>query len=190
MRLSDYVVNFLVENELYYPFMITGRGSLYLNDAVAKNEKMQPIFPHHEQSASFSAVGAAALENKLQLVMTSTGCAATNTVTGVLSAWQDFLPVLFISGNNHLRETTAYSQLGIRTFGQQEANIIELVKPITKYSAMVTDASKIRYHLEKAKHLATSGKKGPVWIDIPLDIQNAQIEPETLDRFFSKKDKN
>ena len=122
MRLSDYVVNFLVENELCYPFMITGRGSLYLNDAVARNEKMRPVFPHHEQSASFSAAGAAALENQLQLVMTSTGCAATNTVTGVLSAWQDFLPILFISGNNHLRETTAHSQLGIRTFGQQEAN--------------------------------------------------------------------
>jgi acetolactate synthase-1/2/3 large subunit len=187
MRLADYVINFLIENGINKSFMITGRGALFLNDAIAKNVNIEAIFPHHEQSAAFAACAASAYYRKLQAVIVSTGCASTNAITGVLSAWQDNLPVIFISGQNSLKETTRYTKKKLRTYGQQEADIVSLIEPITKYSIMIEDPLSIKYHLEKALSLATSLNQGPVWIDIPLDLQNYQINPESLDGFNLKE---
>lgn len=183
MRLADYVFETLADHGVDTVYLVTGRGALFLTDAVAKTKRLRPVCTHHEQAAAFAATARAQLNNALGVCLVSTGCASTNAITGVLSAYQDGLPVLFISGQNVLKETTYYTKHNVRTYGQQEANIFEIVKSITKYAVTVTDARDIRIHLEQAIHLANEGKKGPVWIDIPLDLQSAQIEPKDLPGF-------
>ena len=183
MRLCDYVVNHLFSIGVKSAYVVTGRGSLFLNDALAKKAEINKVFPHHEQTAAFAACAAASLTGEIQAVFSSTGCASTNVVTGVLSAWQDNVPMIVISGQNSLSETTAYTNKNIRTYGQQEANIVPIVSSITKYAFMITDPKEIRYHLEKACFKATNDNPGPVWIDIPLDLQNYQIEPDQLEAF-------
>jgi acetolactate synthase-1/2/3 large subunit len=188
MRLADYVLNTLADYGVDTVFMVTGRGALFLTDAVAKCKRLRPICVHHEQAAAYAAAARAQLHNRLSLCLVSTGCAATNTITGLLSAYQDGLPVVFISGQNVLKETTYFTGHKIRTYGQQEANIIDIVKSVTKYAAMVTNPCDVRRQLEEAIYLANHGKKGPVWLDIPLDLQSAQIEPDNLVGFAPEPD--
>ncbi len=180
MRLADYIVQFLADRGILTPFVVTGRGALFLNDALAKHSDIAPVFTHHEQGAAFAAVAGADATGAPQAVVVSTGCASTNVITGVLSAWQDHLPLVVISGQNTLKETTRHSGLALKTFGQQEADIISIVEPICKYAVMLDDPTRVRYELEKMFHLAQSGNAGPVWLDVPLDIQNARITPEEL----------
>jgi len=180
MRLADFIFESLADYGVDKIFMVTGRGALFLTDAVAKSKRIQAVCVHHEQAAAYAATARAQLHNSLGVCLVSTGCASTNALTGVLSAYQDGLPVLFISGQNVLKETTYYTGHNLRTYGQQEANIVEIVKPITKYAVMVTDPLDIKRQLQEALHFANEGKKGPVWIDIPLDLQSAQIEPGNL----------
>lgn len=179
-RVADYVISRLVENQIGHVFLITGRGILYLTDAVAKNKDIEAVCTYHEQGASYAAMAYAVAKDGMGACLVSTGCAATNAVTACLCAFQDNLPVIFISGQNMRNETTRYTGLPIRTYGSQEADIISIVDPISKYAVMLTEAEKIKYELDKAIYLANEGRKGPVWIDIPLDIQNARIEPERL----------
>tara|TARA_B110000003_G_scaffold274244_1_gene313763 strand:- start:5262 stop:7046 length:1785 start_codon:yes stop_codon:yes gene_type:complete len=181
MRLADYVIERLVSLEIDSAFMVTGRGALFLTDAVAKSDFIQPICMHNEQACAYAANAYAQAKNSYGLCVVSTGCASTNAITGVLTAWQDCLPVIFVSGQNTLKETQAFTKLPIRTFGQQEADIETIVTPITKFAKTVTSPSDIRKVMDEALFLANHGKKGPVWIDIPLDIQSAQIDPETLE---------
>jgi acetolactate synthase I/II/III large subunit len=183
IRVADYIFEKLASIGVKTPFVVTGRGALFLNDAIAKRIDMEPCFVHHEQSASFAAIAASEVTGVLGCAVVSTGCASTNTLTGVLSAWQDGIPAIFISGQNALSETTRFTQSGIRTYGQQEADIIEIVQSVTKYSVMVTEPDSIRYELEKALYLAEEGRKGPVWIDVPLDIQNMRVDPENMKGF-------
>lgn len=180
MRLSDYVIDKLVSIGVNKIFLVTGRGALFLTDSVARNKNISAVCTHHEQSAAYAAVAYSQYYNAIGACIVSTGCASTNAVTGVLSAYQDGLPVIFISGQNSLKETTYFTKHNIRTYGQQEANIVDIVKSITKYAVTITDPSTIRYHLEKAIYLANEGVKGPVWIDIPLDLQSAQIDQDNL----------
>lgn len=180
MRLADFVFESLADHGVDKVFLVTGRGALFLTDAVAKSKRLQAICTHHEQAAAYAATARSQFHNELGVCLVSTGCASTNALTGVLNAYQDGLPVLFISGQNVLKETTYYTGHNVRTYGQQEANIIEIVKPITKYAVMVTDPRDIKRQLHEALFLANDGKKGPVWIDIPLDLQSAQIEPDEL----------
>lgn len=183
VRLADYVIQRIVNEGVKHIFLITGRGILYLSDAVAKNEEIMPISVHHEQAAAYASVAYSQYNDKLGAALVSTGCASTNAVTGVLNAWQDGVPVIFISGQNKLHETVAYTGKNIRTWGSQEANVIPIVKPITKYANIITDASKIGEEMDKAIYYATHGVKGPVWLDIPVDVQNARVEPEQLTRW-------
>lgn len=183
VRLADYVIQRIVDEGVKHIFLITGRGILYLSDAVAKNEEMNSISVHHEQAAAYAAVAYSQYNDKLGAALVSTGCASTNAVTGVLNAWQDGVPVIFISGQNKLHETVAYTGKSIRTWGSQEANVIPIVKPITKYANIITDASKIGEEMDKAIYYATHGVKGPVWLDIPVDVQNMRVEPEQLSRW-------
>ena len=180
MRLADFVFETLADHGVDTVFLVTGRGALFLTDAVAKCKRLRPVCTHHEQAAAYAAGARAQLHNAPAVCLVSTGCASTNAITGVLNAYQDGLPVVFISGQNVLKETTYHTGHHIRTYGQQEANIIELVKPITKYAVMVTDPRDIKQQLQRALYLASEGKKGPVWLDIPLDLQSAQIEPDDL----------
>lgn len=188
IRLADYVIQRIVDEGVKHIFLITGRGILYLSDAVAKNEEIQPVSVHHEQAAAYAAVAYSQYNDKIGAALVSTGCASTNAVTGVLNAWQDGVPVIFISGQNKLHETVAYTGKNIRTWGSQEANVIPIVKPITKYANIITDASKIGEEMDKAIYYATHGVKGPVWLDIPVDVQNARVEPEELSRWNGDED--
>lgn len=183
LRVADYIVERLYEQGVKDIFMVTGRGILYLTDAVARKEDLNAISVHHEQAAAYAAVAYAQKNEKIGACLTSTGCGSTNAITGVLCAWQDSVPCVFISGQNMLQETTRYTGVPIRTYGSQEADIISLVEPITKYAVMLTDAEDAAYEVDKAFYYMNEGRKGPVWIDVPLDIQNMRVEPEKLKRF-------
>lgn len=187
VRVADYIMNALHAQGVGHLFIITGRGVLYLSDAAAKQEDIQTVCMHHEQACAYAAYAYAAYSGHIGACLVSTGCASTNAITGALCAWQDGVPCVFISGQNMLRETMRYTGVPLRTWGQQEADIISLVEPITKYAVMLTDADQAAYETEKALYLAQSGRKGPVWIDIPLDIQNARIDPEHLTHFIPEE---
>lgn len=182
MRVSDYVMQRLVDAGVDHVFQVTGRGSLFLSDALAKSSELTAVSLHHEQSCAFAAIGYADKRRSLGACLVSTGCASINAMTGVLSAWQDGVPCIFISGQNILRETSRYTGIPLRTYGQQEADIISLVSPITKYAHMLIDARDIGKVMDCAINYAQSDRKGPVWIDIPLDLQSAIIDPNSLSR--------
>ena len=180
MRVADYIMNRLYDAGVGHVFLVTGRGALFLTDALAKHPSLEHVCVHHEQSASYAAVAYAQQTGGMGACMVSTGCAATNAMTGVLSAWQDGIPCIFISGQNALKETSRYSGIALRTYGQQEADIVALVQPITKYARMITSAEQIFEAMDMALLLANTGRKGPVWLDIPLDLQSAIIEPDKI----------
>lgn len=182
-RVADYIIGRLEQAQVDTIFLITGRGILYLTDAVAKSQKMKSVSLYHEQGVSYAAMAYAAARDGMGACLVSTGCAAANAVTAALCAWQDNLPCIFISGQHMLHETTRYTSVPIRTYGSQEADIIRIVKPITKYAVMLTNPEEAAVELDKAFYLANSGRKGPVWIDVPLDVQNMRVEPETLKRW-------
>jgi len=184
MRVADYVIERLYNEGIKHIFTVTGRGTLYLTDAIAKQLGLEAICTHHEQAAAFAAMSYAQYNNNLGACLVSTGVGATNALTALLCAWQDSVPCVFISGQNLLNETTRHTKIPIRTYGQQEADIVELVKPISKYAVMIEEAFSIVYEVEKALYLAQSGRKGPVWIDIPVDVQNMRVEPDELRRFI------
>lgn len=183
MRVADYIMRRLADEGISALFMVTGRGMLYLSDAAAKEERLNCVSVHHEQAASFAAMAYAQASGIPGVCVVSTGCAGTNAVTGVLCAWQDEVPCIFISGQNTLKETVRHTKIPIRTYGQQEADIVTVVSSITKYAVMIENANDIAYEMDKALYEAKNGRKGPVWIDVPLDIQNMRIEEETLRRF-------
>ena len=187
VRVADYIMDKISDNGSDHVFMVTGRGALFLTDAVAKNKNLKAVCVHHEQSAAYAAVAYSEYSGVPGVCLVSTGCAGTNALTGVLNAWQDGVPCVFISGQNKLQETSRYTGLPIRTYGQQEADIIPIVNSITKYSVMITDPKKIVYEMEKALFLAQSGRKGPVWIDVPLDVQNMRIRPNELESFVNNE---
>jgi acetolactate synthase-1/2/3 large subunit len=180
IRVADYIMHRLSQEGVKHVFQVTGRGALFLSDALAKHTELKAVSLHHEQSCAFAAVSYAEQTTGLGACLVSTGCAATNTMTGVLSAWQDGVPCIFISGQNILRETSRFTGLALRTFGQQEADIVGLVTPITKFARMITKSSEIVEAMDLALHAALSGRKGPVWLDIPLDLQSSLIDPEQI----------
>ena len=142
MRVADYIMQRISEAGAKHLFMVTGRGVLYLSDAAAKNEDIACISVHHEQAGAYAAMAYAQYNQKLGACLVSTGCAMTNAITPVLCAWQDEVPMIVISGQNMLNETVNYTGLPVRTYGQQEANIIEIVKPITKFAEMVKNPAR------------------------------------------------
>jgi len=183
IRVADYIIERLYSEGVRHIFMVTGRGILYLSDAVARHKEIKSISVHHEQAGAFAAMAYAQYKNGLGACLVSTGCAGTNTITGLLCAWQDAVPCAFVSGQNMLQETSRHSGIPLRTFGQQETDIVSIVTPLTKYAAMISDPKKIALEMDKALFLAKDGRKGPVWLDVPLDIQNMRIEPSELPRF-------
>lgn len=179
VRVADYIMQRLVDAGVCHVFQVTGRGALFLSDALAKNTSLKAVSLHHEQSCAFAAVAYAEKRRGLGACLVSTGCASTNTITGVLTAWQDGIPCFFISGQNILRETTRYTGIALRTYGQQEADIVGLISPITKFAHMLTSPKDIVEVMDKALEAALTGRKGPVWLDVPLDLQSALIDPDT-----------
>lgn len=177
MKLSTYVSNFIADLGIRHVFGVVGGGAMYLNDAFGNHDKLKFIATHHEQAASFAA-DAYARVNGIACCLATTGPGGSNCITGVMASWIDSIPVVYISGQVPTHNMIGNS--GVRQMGVQEGDIVGLVKPITKWAGTVTDAKTIRWKLEMAVHLATIGRKGPVLIDIPLDIQSKQVEPSEL----------
>lgn len=183
VKVSDYIADFLVNNGIKDIFTVTGGGAMHLNDAFGHKEGLRCTYNHHEQACAIAAEGYARLTGKLAGVCVTSGPGGTNAMTGVLGGWLDSIPMLIISGQVK-RETTLWAtDVPLRQLGDQEFNIVDSVKPMTKYACMVTDPDEIRYHLEKAHYLAVNGRGGPVWLDIPLDVQAARIEADGLKGF-------
>lgn len=181
MKLSDYVIDFLAEKGIRHMFFLPGGGCMHLTDSLGRSDKITEVSLLHEQAVAIATEIYASASEQVGAALVTTGPGGTNTVTGVLSAYQDSVPCIFISGQ--VKTSDLKSRFGLRGMGTQEAGIVEIVDTITKYAVMVMDKEQIRYHLERAWYEATTGRKGPVWIDIPLDIQGAQINPEELEGF-------
>jgi acetolactate synthase-1/2/3 large subunit len=188
IKLSDYIVQRLADYGVRHVFMLTGGGAMHLNDSFGREERIQYICCHHEQACAIAAEGYARTLGQIAVVNVTSGPGGANTITGVLGQWLDSIPVLYISGQVRYDMTVASTGLALRQLGDQEANIVALVSPITKYAVMVTDPGTIRYHLERALFLATSGRPGPVWLDIPLNVQAAAIEPAQLLSYDRRQD--
>ena len=180
VKLSDWVAQACVDLGVRHVFMVTGGGAMHLNHSFGTHPKLDCIFNHHEQACAMGAEAYSRLNNKLAVVNVTSGPGGTNAITGVYGAYVDSISMVVISGQVKFETTVRSTGLPLRQYGDQELDIEPIVKPITKYCAMVTDPKTIRYHLEKAFYLARSGRPGPVWLDIPLDVQNAKIDPETL----------
>jgi acetolactate synthase-1/2/3 large subunit len=172
MRVADYVIDQIYKAGCEHIFLVTGGGAMHLNDAVAAHGKIKPVCNHHEQASAMAAVAYAKYNNSLAAVNVTTGCGGTNAITGLLDAWQDSVPVIFVSGNVNRPHMAPE---GSRNLGVQEANIIDIVKPITKYAVIVNDPQDIDEVMKDAIRIATHGRPGPVWIDIPMDVQGAQF---------------
>ncbi|MCR4312968.1 MAG: thiamine pyrophosphate-binding protein [Candidatus Roizmanbacteria bacterium] len=185
VKISDYVIDYLISLGIKNVFLISGGGCIHLIDSIGKNKKIKFICNHHEQASAIAAEAYSRVTEKISVCLVTTGPGSTNTLTGLIGAWLDSIPVIFISGQVK-RETIAdYSKL--RQVGDQEINIIDMVKPVTKYAVTVFKEEEISYHLEKAVYLATHGRPGPVWINIPLDIQGAKIQKNLLKHFSLKE---
>lgn len=181
IKLSDYVVEFIENLGVKHIFLISGGGCIHLIDSVGKAKKLQYVCNHHEQASAIAAEAYARITGKIGVCLVTSGPGGTNALTGLIGSWLDSIPVLFISGQIK-RETIAdYSKT--RQLGDQEINIVDMVKPVTKYAVTIMEPDEIQYHLEKAVHLATTGRPGPVWINIPLDVQGSYIEKNNLKKF-------
>jgi acetolactate synthase I/II/III large subunit len=178
MKVSDYVMQTVASHGVKHVFMLPGGGAMHLNDSLGRTPGLEFVCNLHEQAAAIAAEAYAKATGGLGVALVTTGPGSTNAVTGVVGAWQDSTPCLFISGQvktPDLRGTSAVRQMGV-----QEVDIVAIVASVTKYAVTVTDPSSIRFHLEKALHLAHAGRPGPVWIDIPLDVQAATIDVDSL----------
>lgn len=182
-KVSDFVANFLAQAGIKHVFMLTGGGAMHLNDSLAKHLQLNVIFNHHEQACAMAAEAYARVSNQIAVVNVTTGPGGLNTLNGVFGAWTDSIPMLIISGQVRYDTTVRSTGLALRQMGDQEFDIINCVTSMTKYAEMITDPIQIKYRLQKALYLATSGRRGPVWLDIPLNIQSAMIEPEQLTEF-------
>jgi acetolactate synthase-1/2/3 large subunit len=181
MRLSDYVIQFLKQNyDVDTIFTVSGGGCIFLIDSLSNIDGVNYVATHHEQAAGLAAEGYSRMGNRLGVCIVTSGPGGTNALTGTLSSFLDSVPVLYISGQVNREMTTNYTNLQLRQLGDQEFNIVKVVETMTKYSVQVNNASDIRYHLEKACKMALSGRPGPVWLDIPLDIQSYDITVDEL----------
>lgn len=182
-KVADYIADFIADWGICDVFTVTGGGAMHMNDAFGHHERLHCTYQHHEQACAMAAEAYARVDGRLAAVCVTTGPGATNAITGVLGGWMDSIPMLVFSGQARYATTVRSTGLALRSMGIQECDIVPVVQPLTKYAVMVTDPKEIRYHLEKALHLATCGRPGPVWLDIPLDVQGAIVETTKLSGF-------
>lgn len=180
ITVSHFIANYLAAAGVQQVFMVTGGGSMYLNDALAKHPRLNVLFNHHEQACAMAAESYARLSNQLAVVNVTTGPGGLNAVNGVFGAWTDSIPMLVLSGQVKYETTVRSTGLPLRQMGDQECDIVSVVASMTKYAVMVTDPITIKWQLEKALYLATHGRPGPVWLDIPINIQSARIDATSL----------
>lgn len=177
-RVADYIFSYIAQQGVKSAFLVPGGGAMYLVDAVGQNRDIDYIPNHHEQASAIAAEAYARINGRLGCAVVTTGPGATNALTGVVGAWIESVPLLIISGQ--VKRADLIGNSGVRQRGPQEVDIISMVKGITKYAVTVMEPTDIRFHIEKAVHLATTGRRGPVWLDIPLDVQAAQIDGSAL----------
>ena len=192
IRLADYVANFLVDHGVTDAFSVVGGGAMHLNDALGHKEGLHVTYNHHEQACAIAAEAYARLDNKIAAVCVTTGPGGTNALTGVVGGWLDSIPMFVLSGQVRY-DTTAryalqYTETPLRAMGDQEYDIVKSVTPMTKYATMIEDPKQIRFALEKAWHLATTGRPGPVWVDIPVNYQGCFIETDELEGYDPAED--
>ena len=191
-RLADYVADFLAGHGVKDVFSVVGGGAMHLNDALGHHPGLKVTYNHHEQACSIAAEAYARLENKIAAVCVTTGPGGTNAITGVLGGWLDSIPMFVLSGQVRYDTTARYEQkltgAVLRAEGDQEFDITRAVSPMCKYAEMLENPADIRYMLEKAWHLATTGRPGPVWIDIPVNFQGSYIETEELKGYCPEED--
>lgn len=192
-RLADYVADFLVSKGVTDVFSVVGGGAMHLNDALGHHTGLKVTYNHHEQACAIAAEAYARLENKIAAVCVTTGPGGTNAITGVVGGWLDSIPMFIISGQVKYTTTARYAMqftdgLPLRAVGDQEYDIVKSVEPMTKYAVMIEDPMQIRYALEKAWHLANTGRPGPVWIDIPVNYQGSFIETDNLEGYDPTED--
>lgn len=184
IKLSDFIMKFIAGQGIKNVFMLSGGGCMHLVDSVGRNKELNYVCCLHEQVASFAAAAYAQYTNNFGVALVTTGPGGTNAMTGVAAAWTDSIPVLILSGQ--VKRSDIAGERKLRTLGYQEIDIVSIVKPITKYAVTVLEPDKIKYHLQKAVSLAKSGRPGPVWIDIPLDVQASMIDEDKLIEFIEK----
>ena len=192
-RLADYVADFLINHGVTDCFSVVGGGAMHLNDALGHKEGLKVTYNHHEQACAIAAEAYARLDNRIAAVCVTTGPGGTNALTGVVGGWLDSIPMFIISGQVRYDTTARYAMkftdgMPLRAMGDQEYDIVKSVTPMTKYAVMIEDPKQIRYALEKAWHLATTGRPGPVWIDIPVNFQGGYIETEELEGYDPSED--
>ncbi|MGA2404434.1 MAG: thiamine pyrophosphate-binding protein [Syntrophobacteraceae bacterium] len=181
IKLSDYVVQRIVEVGVKHVFLLAGGGCMHLVDSVGRRPEIEYVCNLHEQACSIAADAYGQFTNELGVALVTTGPGGTNAITGLAGAWLDSTPCMFISGQ--VKRADLIGIRGVRQMGFQELDIVKIVESITKYAATVTDPLSIKYHIDKALHLAGSGRPGPVWIDIPLDVQSALIDENNLEGY-------
>ena len=179
-RVADIIMDTLVEYNITECFAVVGGGAMHLDNALAINNKINKYFNHHEQACAMAAEAYSRYSGNMAAVCVTSGPGATNAITGVMGAWQDSLPMIVLSGQVRYEISVAKSELPLRYRGVQEFEIIPSVQNMTKYAVMITDPLSIKKELHKAITLARTGRRGPVWLDIPLDIQSAMIDDEAL----------
>ncbi|MDB5619764.1 thiamine pyrophosphate-binding protein [Tardiphaga sp.] len=183
IKLSDWVAQKLVDEGIQHVFMVTGGGAMHLNHSLGSHSELECVFNHHEQACAMAAESYFRVNNKLAVVNVTSGPGGTNAITGIYGAYADSIGCVVLSGQVKLETTVQSTGMPLRQYGDQELDIEKMIRPITKYSVMLTDPTTIRYHLEKALYLAKTGRPGPCWLDIPLDIQAARIDPDALAGF-------
>lgn len=188
IKVAQYIAQFLADHGVTDVFTITGGGAMHLNDAIGHHEALHCTYNHHEQACAIAAEGYARLTGKVAAVCVTSGPGGTNAITGVLGGWQDSIPMFVVSGQVKRETTTWSTSVPLRQLGDQEFQIIDCVKGMTKYAQMITEPTEIRYHLEKAWYLCNNGRKGPVWLDIPLDVQAAVVEERDMRGFVPEEE--
>lgn len=190
IKVSDFVAQFLYEQGIRYNFSVTGGGAMHLNVSLGHQKGITNVYVQHEQAAAIAAEAYYRVNNELPVVCCTTGPGGTNTLTGVLGGWLDSIPMLIVSGQVKYPATVRSTGYDMRIFGDQEFEITKVVAPMTKYAAMVTDVRMVKYHLQKALYFAKSGRPGPSWVDIPLDIQWGYVDTEEMIDYNPLTDKN
>src|SRR3989344_870804 len=185
MKLTDYLAQYLVEQKIKKVFLITGGACAHIVDSLGKNKNISYICVQHEQAAAMAADAYARLTNNIGVAVATSGPGATNLITGVCCSYFDSIPTLMITGQSNIWETKGNT--GVRQIGFQETDIIDIIRPITKFAVLVTEPNKIKYYLDKALYIAKSGRPGPVWLDIPMNVQQSEIDIEKLDEFNPKE---
>ena len=189
IRVADYIARTLAEHGIRHVFMVTGGGAMHLNDAIGRAEGLSYVCCHHEQACAMAADSYFRLSNRLAAVNVTTGPGGTNAITGVFGAWTDSLGMVVVSGQVKWETLVRSTGLPLRQLGDQEVDIIRLVGPITKYAVLVTDPRSIRYHLERAIYLARSGRPGPVWLDVPINVQGSIVDEANLPGYDPAEDR-